>query len=121
MKPLETKEQILSLLERIQYAKEAQNLHVSLLSATSIELQLSVQDANRGYDWIDVAFRVDGVSDAKLLDDAALLHVDIDEGISCDKGAIAIGEYKSKERYSDAVFYILGKSLKYEERPSTLT
>ena len=121
MKPLATKEQIASLLRRIDYAKGAQNLHVSMLTPTSIELQLSVQDAHRDYDWIDIVFRVEGVNDAKLLDDSAFLHVDMDEGISCDVGAIAIGKYKSKKRYNDAVFYMLGETLMYEERPSTLT
>lgn len=120
MKPLETKEQILTLLDRIDYAKGAQNLHVIVLSATSIELQLSVQDANRGYDWIDIAFRVDGVSDARLLDENRLVHVDMSDGVSLDSGAIAIGNYSSRNGYTNSPLYITGETLKYEERPSSL-
>lgn len=108
-----------SLLERIDFAREGEIRTVTLLSPTSIEIRFSVQDIARGYDWIDVAFRIEGVTDAKLVSDAILKTLDMSEGISAEIGvsacALAIGSYNG--RANEAPLYILGTSMGYEELP----
>jgi hypothetical protein len=108
-----------NLLERIDTAREGEIRSLTLLSPTSIEIRFSVQDIARGYDWIDVVFRVDGVNDAKLVSDNVLRALDMSEGITVeihDKNcALAIGNYSG--RANEAPFYIIGTSIGYEELP----
>lgn len=108
-----------NLLERIEYAREGEIRSITPHSATSITIRLSVQDKARGYDWIDVAFRIDGIHDARLLSDAVLNALDISEGITAeitaDSAALAIGAYPG--RIHEAPLYLLGTSIGYEELP----
>lgn len=108
-----------NLLERIDYAREGEIRSVTPYSPTSISIQFSVQDKARGYDWIDVAFRLDGVSDAKLVSDNVLRSLDMGEGITVeitpDGAALALGEYAGRPH--DAPFYIIGSSIGYDELP----
>lgn len=107
------------LLERIDFAREGQIHSLTPPSPTSIEIRFSVQDIARGYDWIDVLFRVDGVNDAKLVSDNVLRALDMSEGITVEltanSAALAIGSYGG--RCDEAPFYILGTSIGYEELP----
>ncbi|WP_310439151.1 hypothetical protein [Sulfuricurvum sp.] len=108
-----------NLLERIDYASQGEIRSLTPLSSTSIEIRFSVQDIARGYDWIDILFRVDGVSDAKLVSDNVLRGLDMSEGITVEltssSTALAIGSYSG--RTNEAPFYILGTSIGYEELP----
>ena len=108
-----------NLMERIDNAAQGEIRSLTPLSSTSIEIRFSVQDIARGYDWIDILFRVDGVSDAKLLSDNVLRGLDMSEGITVEmdanRCALAIGSYST--RTNEAPFYILGTSIGYEELP----
>ncbi|ADR35200.1 hypothetical protein Sulku_2541 [Sulfuricurvum kujiense DSM 16994] len=108
-----------NLLERIDYARQGEIRSLAPLSPTSICVRFSVQDIARGYDWIDVLFRIEGVNDAKLMSDNVLRSLDMREGITVeinDKNcALAIGSYSG--RANEAPFYILGTSIGYEELP----
>ena len=108
-----------NLLERIDAAREGEIRSLAPLSPTSIEIRFSVQDIARGYDWIDVAFRLDGVNDAKLVSDNVLRALDMSEGITVELtpsyAALAIGEYAG--RVNEAPFYIIGASIGYKELP----
>jgi hypothetical protein len=108
-----------ALLERVEYARDGEIRFLTPHSPASITICFSVQDSARGYDWIDVAFRMEGVSDAKLVSDNILQTLDMGEGITAeitaDGCAIAIGSYNG--RVSDAPFYIIGTTLAYEELP----
>jgi hypothetical protein len=118
MTPL-TANTLKKLLERVDFAREGQIHSLTSLSPTSIEIRFSVQDIARGYDWIDVLFRVEGVNDAKLVSDNVLRALDMSEGITVEltpsSAALAIGSYSG--RCDEAPFYILGTSIGYEELP----
>lgn len=108
-----------NLLERVDFARQGEIRSLTPLSPTSIEIRFSVQDIARGYDWIDVLFRIEGVNDAKLVSDNVLKALDMSEGITVeinDKScALAIGSYAG--RANEAPCYILGTSIGYEELP----
>jgi len=118
VKPLNT-QALTSLLARLDNAKHGEIRSITPLSPTSIEIRFSVQDIARGYDWIDVAFRIEGVRDAKLASDNVLASLDMSEGITAEISAngcaLAIGNYWG--RADEAPLYIIGTSLGYEELP----
>ena len=107
-----------ALCTRIDFARNGEIRSLTPLSSTSIEIRFSAQDKARGYDWIDVAFVIEGVSDAKLVSDSVLGMLSLDEGITVEmdnaKAGLAIGDYKG--RIEDAPLYIIGRTIGYEER-----
>jgi len=109
------------LLTRIDNAVDGELYAVTMNSPLNFTIELSVQDKNRGYDWINIAFEIDGVSDARLIEDEKLSLVDMSEGVSVvfENGtcAIAVGSYSSIASIQSATLYLLGKTIKYEERP----
>ena len=117
VKPLSTLS-LKALCERIDYARNGEIHSLTPLSPTSIEIRFSVQDKARGFDWIDVAFVIEGVYDAKLLSDNVLRMLPMDEGITVEmdnsKAGLAIGDYKG--RIEDAPLYVIGATIGYEER-----
>jgi len=108
-----------NLLDRIDFARHGEVRSLAPLSPTSIEIRFSVQDIARGYDWIDILFRIDGVNDAKLVSDNVLRALDMSEGITVEitanSAVLAIGSYAG--RANEAPFYIIGTSIGYEELP----
>jgi hypothetical protein len=109
------------LLTRIDHAINGELVTVIMNSPTNFAIELSVQDRNRGNDWINIAFEIDGVSDARLVEDNKLPFVDMSEGITIvfENGicGLAVGNYSSIEALKDAALYLIGSSVKYEERP----
>jgi len=118
VKPLSTSS-LTPLLERVEYARDGEIRSIIPHSPTSISIRLSVQDKARGYDWIDIEFRMEGVSDAKLVSDAVLSSLDMSGGITVEItsgiAALAIGSYAG--RVNEAPLYIIGNSIGYEELP----
>src|SRR5210317_1073049 len=81
MRPL-SKSSVKTLSERFNALKDSEVREITMMSPTAFKIEFSVQDANRGYDWINLAFEVSGVSDANLVDDSKLGFLDMSEGIS---------------------------------------
>ena len=119
MRPILAK-QLTNLLDRIDHAIDAELISVTMNHPHSFIVELSVQDKNRGYDWINIAFEVDGIMDANLLVNDKLSMVDMSEGITVlfEAGhyAFGVGHYKNIAALKSATFYLIGNSLKYEER-----
>jgi len=107
------------LLARVENARYGEVRSIAALSPTSIEIRLSVQDTARGYDWIDIAFVINGVSDAKLVDDNILGLLDMRDGIcgeiESQRCGLAVGEYSG--RLNESSLYIIGTSMGYKELP----
>lgn len=120
MKPL-LANKVPELLTRLDNAVDGELYTVIMNSPTNFTIELSVQDKNRGHDWINIAFEVDEVSDARLIEDNKLTLVDMSEGISIvfegSTCAVGIGDYHSIDAIKSATLYLLGSTLKYEERP----
>ena len=120
MKPL-LSNKTTELLTRIDKAIDGELYAVTMNSPLNFTIELSVQDQNRGHDWINIAFEVDGISDARLIEDEKLSLVDMSEGISIvfegATCAVGVGNYNSVESIKSATLYLIGSSLKYEERP----
>ena len=120
MKPLNSNKAS-ELLTRIDNAIDGELISVVMNNPQSFTVEFSVQDKNRGYDWINIAFEVDGVIDAKLIDDSKLSFVDLSDGISLiyeeGKLLLAVGSYNTLQSAKSATLYLEGTTLKYEERP----
>ena len=120
MKPL-LPNKTAELLTRIDDATDGELVSIIMNNPQNFTVELSVQDKNRGYDWINIAFEIDGVVNANLLDEAKLSLVDMSEGITLlfEEGlyGIGVGDYKSIEALKSAPVYLIGNALKYEERP----
>ena len=120
MKPL-LQNDLKALLSRIDNAINGELVSVVMNDPQSFTIELSVQDKNRGFDWINIAFEMTGVIDARLVDENKVPHINMDEGISIlfENGVygIGIGSYKNIVALKSAPLYLLGSSLKYEERP----
>ncbi len=120
MKPL-SRSNAPMLLERLDGVKDALLRKITATTPTSITVEFSVQDAHRGFDWINIAFAIEGVSDARLLDERNFKHADMSEGISlvfeAESVGLANGSYNTLATITEAQFYIIGRSAKYEELP----
>lgn len=121
MKPLSGASAALTLSDRILHGEGAILRSISLGGPTSATLSLSVQDKQRGFDWIDVSFEMSGMSDAKLVDDNQLGFLDTEEGLTVlfEDGTwgLAVGRYESLQALRSAPLYLIGTSLKYAEAP----
>lgn len=121
VKPLPTAVAAAALLERILNGEGAMLRSLSVNSPTSAALTLSVQDRNRGFDWIDLTFEMSGMNDAHLVEDGKLDFLDMERGITVlfEEGlwGVGVGHYRSLRALRDAPLYLIGTTLKYEEAP----
>ena len=118
MKPITNIE---TFLERFNNFKDAEFRSITVNSATSMNLVFATQDAARAFDWLTIELEFSGVSDAKLLDQNKLAHVDMQDGItllsSQNEIYFAIGDYKNPSSVEDSISYIIASSIKYNEGP----
>lgn len=120
MRPL-TASSTSSLMERIENVKDGELRSIVMKDPTTFTLTFSVQDKNRGFDWLNIAFEISGIYDARLIDDKKLAFVDMSDGVSIvfedSECGLLFGYYRSLDSAADSVIYMLGDSIKYEELP----
>jgi len=120
MKPL-TAANKKELMHRIENGIGSELKSLTVIDPVTMQLRLSVQDKTRGFDWIDIIFEVSGVNDARLIEDAKLPFVDMEEGITLafegEEVVLAAGDYSSFHSALDAPLFLKGSSIKYEEAP----
>lgn len=118
MRPL-TSASSATLLKRIDNATGGELRSLVMSSPTTCTLTLSVQDRNRGFDWINIVFEVSGLSDARMLDDNKLAFVDMSDGITIvfdkERAGLGIGTYNSIDALRSSTLYLIGNSIKYAE------
>ncbi len=119
MKPL-LKTDISALLTRIDHGIDGELKSITMNTPQNFTIEFSVQDKKRGYDWINIAFEIDSINSARLVDNNKVNLIDMSEGITIlseeNSFAIAIGKYKSIEALQDATAFLSGQSIKYEEK-----
>lgn len=106
-------------LKRFDYFKGSEFRSIEVVSSSSLKITLAAQDSARGFDWITVTFEFSGVSDAKIIEESKLSHVDLDAGITLlyqdDMYAFMIGAYNKLSDTQSSICYIKSSSLKYQE------
>lgn len=118
MRPLLEKEAS-SFLERFDFFKDSEFRNVEILSPTTIKITLAAQDSARGFDWISIDLEFSGISDARLLQNSKLPHVDMNDGISIiytnSVFAFGVGTYSNLSSIKNSTCYIISSSIKYRE------
>lgn len=94
---------------------------ISVVSATTIQIKLSVQDSARDFDWIDLLLELSDVTQAQILDEKRVHLLDMDEGINLffqdGQFILCHGNYNSIQNVQDSLLYTISKSIKYKELP----
>lgn len=118
MKPL-AKTELATFSKRFENFKNAEFRSVEIISAFEVALTIALQDSSRDFDWITLKLLFSQISDAKLVEDSKLPYIDLQEGITLltldDSVAFAVGECYNISTVKSSQFYIICKSLKYEE------
>lgn len=118
MKPL-LKKDIDGFLKRFDSFIDSELRSIDITSPSIIKITLATQDSARGFDWITIEFEFSGISDAKLLENSKLVHVDMSDGISLisadDMYIFAIGKYNTPTNITDSICYLKATSIKYKQ------
>ncbi|MDD2651974.1 MAG: hypothetical protein PHX44_02840 [Sulfurimonas sp.] len=118
MKPL-SKNDINSFLKRFGSFIDAELRSIEILAPTAIKITFTAQDAARGFDWIIIELEFKGVSDAKVVENSKLPHIDMSNGITLlfmdNTFTFALGAYNTPLAATNSICYIKATSLKYKE------
>ena len=109
MKPL-NKNALEEFLERFEYFKDGEFKNIEINSPKNITFSFNVQDSLRGYDWVRIKLEFDNISEASLLENSDLGHVDMSDGVDIQYGGT---EFAFKIKNSTC--QIKSSQLKYEE------
>ena len=114
------KQDLKAFLERFSNFSGGELVKLEVLSPTSFNVALTVQDKNRAFDWVNLNFELSDVSDAKLLDESALKAVDMEVGgnITFTQAGIEVGF--GSDEYLSSPLHIRAGLLKYEETSFSL-
>ena len=114
MKPLSNND-LSVFLERFDHIKGGELVSLEIISPIAFKIALTVQDKNRGFDWVNLNFEFSGVTEARLLEDKSLQAVDMQEGgnIKFTDDGIEVG-FGSAE-YLSSPLSLKTQTLKYEE------
>jgi hypothetical protein len=120
MKPLHVSE-LKTFQARFERFSRSEIKNITIKSPSVIEIQFSVQDTGRAFDWIDVVFELSNVNDAKFIENSKLAYLDMSEGISIisedNYFVLCHGEYSSLQTAKDSPLYIICESIKFKELP----
>ena len=95
-------------LKRFNNFKDGEFRSIEIISPTTIIITLAGQDEARGFDWISVKLELNGINDARLIDNTKLSLVDMGDGISI---------VAAENRYILAISkYNTISTIKYEEK-----
>ena len=123
MKPL-TQASLGDFLYRFESFCSAELSNIDVITATTIKVELNTQDRQRSFDWIGLDFLFEDVVEAKLIENEKLKYIDMDDGLSViyENGLYYFmsGDYKTASGTKDALYYIISKSLKFQERQARL-
>ena len=118
MKPLLAKE-LPEFLKRFGNFIDAEFRHIEILSPTTIKISLAGQDSARGFDWVSINFEFSGVSDARLLSNSKLPHIDMSDGINIlfedTQFIFGIGNENKISALKNSICQITFSTLKYQE------
>jgi len=118
MKPL-LHSHLPTFLQRFNAFKESEFRSLEIVSATSIKLTYALQDEAKEFDWITLTLLFDGVSDAKLLESNKMTFTNMEDGISLfyedTKFFFGNGIIKKGDSITDASYFIVAKTIKFEE------
>lgn len=114
MKPL-LKNDLTPFLKRFDNVKGGELVSLEMITPTSFKIALTAQDANRGFDWVNLNFELHGISDAKLLDDKALKAVDMEEGMNIEFKDDNVYVGFGSDEYLSSPLHLRATTLKYEE------
>lgn len=114
-----SKNSLLGFLKRFDYFRDSEFRQIEIISPSVIKITLAAQDSARGFDWITVTFEFSAVSDAKIIENSKLSHIDLGEGITLlyqeETFAFMIGTYNKLSDTQSSICYIKSSSLKYQE------
>ncbi|DAB27572.1 MAG: hypothetical protein A2513_01230 [Sulfurimonas sp. RIFOXYD12_FULL_33_39] len=118
MKPL-LKKDIESFLKRFESFVDSELRSINIISPSIVKITLATQDSARGFDWITLELEFNGISDAKLVENSKLVHVDMSDGVSLifadNQFTFAISCYNSASNITNSICYIKATSIKYIE------
>ena len=111
MKPLHV-DQLPNFVKRFGNFIDGELRSIEIISPTQITLNLACQDIARGYDWLSLEFEFKDISEASLIDNDKLLHVDMSNGIS-----LTNKENLFTFKINNATLKIVASEIKYQEKP----
>lgn len=118
MKPL-LKKNVESFLKRFDSFIDSELRSIDIITPSTIKITLAAQDSARGFDWITIEFEFSGISDARLIENSKLSHVDMNDGISLisadDMYIFAIGKYNTPTNATNSICYLKAESIKYKQ------
>ena len=109
MKPLHVKD-LPDFLNRFGKFVDGELRDIQIISPTTMKVILAGQDTARGFDWLTVEFEFSNVSDASLIDNDKLLHVDMEDGININHENSTF-DFKVQ----NSTLQIKASSIKYQE------
>lgn len=116
MKPLTNVD---DFLKRFDNFKGGELRSIEIISPIQMIITLAGQDEARAFDWISVELEFNGISDAQVLDNSKLKHLDMNEGISIlstnNSLSFAIGECYNKSSIKSSSCFMECSSIKYKE------
>ena len=118
MKPLLAKD-LPNFVSRFGNFVDAEIRSIKIIPPTVMQVIVACQDSARGFDWLTLNLEFNGITDAKLIEDAKLSFVDMSDGLSLIKEensfAFGIGEYHNLSGIKNAIGYIISSNIKYQE------